>query len=279
MATAFTSPAAQDFYEWLDQAQREDSPWIYEDEPEQQRKPVRGRGGKPTGKFLPTGKEGVALMTKMHGTTTGEDDMRAKTPKGATPRASGLDLPTNNPQNEDLRRQQQASMDATLAPLDARAAELQHKWGIGRLQTLVPAEWAERFKSAAQKLEASILGYDLIAIRERADVMLRGWNKLDALATEASCEPWQHPDVWEVESPKGRVYAIARRKVDEMNAERLNGVRYITLAEVALILDAWDEDGQVTILRAQFPGAEIVKAGRRPDNTGLHPDDNPEAGF
>lgn len=254
MATAFTTDSMAEMFEWMDKVQREDSPWLYGEAPKDlPRQPVRGKGGKPTGEYLPTGREAIKQMELQMG--------RKMTPAGANPRGIGTELPSRTDHNEELRRQQQASADAILAPLDAVATAMERKWGVGRLQTLVDEEWSMKFQSAAGKLNLAIAATDLTAIREKAEVMRRGWVKLDELATAAGHQPWQRADVWEVQAPNGTVYAIARTDIDQRNAEQKDGVATYTLAEVAKILQAWDEDGQVSIIKAQFPDARIVKAG------------------
>jgi hypothetical protein len=254
MATAFTSDSMQEMIEWMDRVQREDAPWAYGEAPaELPRQPVRGKGGKPTGEYLPTGREAIKQMELQMG--------RAMTPKGANPKKAGTELPTRPDHNEELRRQQQASADAIMGPLDAVASAMERKWGVGRLQTLVSEEWALKFHSAATKLDLAMATLDLNQIRERAEIMRRGWLKLDEMATAAGHEPWAMADVWEVQAPNGTIYAIVRGDVDQRNAERKDGVATYTLAEVAKILQAWDEDGQVSILKAQFPDARVVQAG------------------
>lgn len=271
MAKAFMTPGMQEFIDWMDAVQREDSPWIYEDAPaDLPRAPVRGRGGKPTGEYLPTGKESLARLEKMMG--------RKATPAAANPNGAGFELPARSDRNEELRRQQQASAGAILAPLDAVASAMERKWGIGRLETLVPEEWALKFHSAADKLNTAIAGSDLNAIRERAEIMRRGWLKLDELATAAGAEPWSSADVWEVRAPGGQVYAIARTDHDQRNAQMKDGVACYTLAEVARILEAWDMDNQVSILKAQFPDARLVQAGVTRHAT-IAPEDDPSAGI
>lgn len=254
MATAYTSDSMQEMIEWMDRAQREDAPWAYGAAPKDlPRQPVRGKGGKPTGEYLPTGREAIKQMELQMG--------RKMTPTGANPKGKGIELPTRPDHNEELRRQQQASADAIMGPLDVLATSMERKWGVGRLQTLVNEEWAVKFHSAATKLNLAIATLDLMQIREKAEVMRRGWVKLDELATATGQEPWQMADVWEVQAPNGQIYAIVRSDIDQRNAERKDGVATYTLAEVAKILQAWDEDGQVSILKAQFPDARVVKAG------------------
>jgi hypothetical protein len=159
--------------------------------------------------------------------------------------------------------------------LDRVATDMERKWGIGRLETLVPEEWAYKFHSAADKLNLAIAGRDMNGIRERAEIMRRGWIKLDELATEAGHQPWVEPDVWEIRSPKGRVYAIARRELDESNRKTKSegDVRYLTMAEVARVLDAWDDDGWITELRTEM-GGRVMEVRPRT----IAKDDDPSVG-
>jgi len=271
MAKAFLTPGMQEFFDEMEAWQREDAPWLYKDAPaELPRTPVRGKGGKPTGKYLPSGKDSLRQLEIQMG--------RNSTPSGANPRAAGTELPARADRNEDLRRQQQESAQAILGPLDTVASSMERKWGIGRLETLVPEEWAAKFHSAAGKLNAAILAADMTAIRERAEIMRRGWVKLDELATAAGAQPWVSADVWEVRAPGGQVFAIARTDHDQRNAKMKDGVACYTLAEVARILEAWDQDNQVSILKAQFPDARLVQAGVTRHAT-MAPEDDPSAGI
>ena len=254
-----------DFHEWLTRCQDEDATFLQEAStiPPQ---PVRGKGGRPTGEFLPSPQEGIALIEALHG----EKKMpRAKVQPRATPPNDGKDM--------DLVRQKQRSAEAIMAPMDALAHEMEQKWGYGRLQTLVPPEWAMKWQSAFDKLNLAIASGNLVELRERCEIMMRGYKKLDELATEAGHPTHFNPKVWEAVGESGRVYAICQAPLDERNARLDKDVRVITLKEVIKIIEAWDADGLITELRAQFPGSEIVKAGRKPDT--IHPDDLPDAGI
>lgn len=270
MSKAFKTPGMQEFIDQMDAWQREDAPWLYEAAPaEMPRTPIRGKGGKPTGEYLPSGKDSLRQLEIQMG--------RKTTPAGANPLAAGTEVPTRPDRNESLRQVQQASVSAVLAPLDQVATAMERKWGVGRLQTLVPEEWALKFHSASDKLNAAIASSDMGQIKERAEVMRRGWTKLDELASGSGHEPWVAPDVWEVQAANGTIYAIVRGDVDRRNGACREGVAVYTLAEVAKILQAWDEDGQVSILKAQFPDATLVKAGFTRDR--IDPADDPSVGI
>jgi hypothetical protein len=233
----------------LERWEREDSPWVYEKTAKElPRMPVRGAGGKPTGEYLPSGKESMQQMEMMMG--------RKQTPAGANP--DGLRVPDRTDKNEAQRLVEQKSMDAILAPLKSVASAMERKWGVNRLQTLVDESWAMKFASAADKLNTAVASRSFNDVREKAEVMRRGWTKLDEIATAAGAQQFNGADVWELKTPKGRVIAIARTDVDQANAHAGDGVAVFTLAEVAQIIEAWDKDGSIGDMRAEFPDSRLV---------------------
>lgn len=231
--------------------ERIDSPWLFEAPKEVPRQPVFGKGGKPTGEFKLTGREALRQMEIQMG--------RPTTPPGANPKSAGLKLPEADG-SQQARERQRLAVNAILAPLNATAADMDRKWGIGRLKSLVPEDWALKFHTAADKLATAIAAVDMAAIREKAEVMRRGWIKLDELATAAGASPWQSPDVWEVRAPEGQVYAIARTDFDQWNSEKKDGVTMYTLEEVAIILQAWDREVGTSSIKQEFPDSRLTKA-------------------
>lgn len=239
-----------DFIKQLEEWERIDSPWLFEEIEKPGRQPVFGRGGKFTGKYKLTGEEALQQMEIQMG--------RAATPRAAT--AKSAKLPDRDDGNEAMLRRQQDAVKAVLGPLHETAASMERKWGIGRLQTLVSEEWALKFHTAADKLSKATAATDMAGIRERAEIMRRGWIKLDELATAAGAIPWQSPDVWEVRGASGNVYAIARTDFDQWNSEQRDGVTMYTLEEVAVILDAWEKETNTSPFKQEFPDSRLTKA-------------------
>ena len=242
--------AIQVFIAQVEEWERIDSPWLFEKPKPVPPQPVFGKGGKFTGKFKVTGEEAMKQMEIQMG--------RAATPKGAT--ATNAVLPDRKDGDEALRRRQQDAIHAVLAPLRSTAADMNRKWGTGRLQSLVPEEWALKFHTAAEKLEKAVAATDMAGIRERAEIMRRGWLKLDELATAAGASPWLSADVWEVRGASGNVYAIARRDFDQWSSEQRDGVTMYTLEEVAVILDAWEKETNTSPFKQEFPDSRLTKA-------------------
>ena len=80
-------------------------------------------------------------------------------------------------------------MYGAMRPVDAIAAELELRWGVGKLETLVTPETAARFESARAKLDVAIFNKDPELVIKRAGIMKRGW---EALADH--CETRHMPD-------------------------------------------------------------------------------------
>lgn len=236
--------------EKVEEWERIDSPWLFEEAKPVPPQPIFGKGGKPTGKFKASGQEALKQMEIQMG--------RAATPVGSNPR--GAKLPERDDRNEALRRTQQAAVAAILKPLNATAQEMERKWGVGRLQSLVSEEWSLKFHTAADKLSKAVEATDMVAIRERAEIMRRGWIKLDELASAAGALPWSSPDVWEVRGNGGQVYAIARTDFDQWSADQKDGVVMYTLDEIAVILEAWDAQLKASELKKAFPDSRLTKA-------------------
>lgn len=103
--------------------------------------------------------------------------------------------------------------------LDQIAAEMERKWGVGRLRLLVGEFLCAKFDAQTVKLDAAIRTNRETYIRAQAEGMKRAWAALDRTATEAGHAPLS-PQVWEcVLLSSGDVIAIVR--TDGRGASRL----------------------------------------------------------
>jgi hypothetical protein len=158
--------------------------------------------------------------------------------------------------------QRDRAIDAALAPLNRVADEIERKWGFDRLPSLVPEDMALRFQSAKEKLTEAIASNDLTRIKERAEVMRRGWEKLDETAAAAGHESWVQPDVWEGRRPDGKVFLIARDKTTAVLANRETAHGVWTVQEIGMLLQQFDPDGFTQAIKEEFQGelVSITKA-------------------
>lgn len=147
------------------------------------------------------------------------------------------------------------SVEADIAHHDHVAAEMERKWGVGRLPLLVDAEWRDRFVIQRRSLNDAIWKGDVANTRIQSAAMVRGWNKLDELATAAGHAPLD-PVVWETVTPDGEVVAIVRTNAEAAAVTRSGRAMQVwTLDEIGKVIGHYAETAGA--VKAHFPGAVV----------------------
>ena len=146
-----------------------------------------------------------------------------------------------------------------LLPLDRTASEMELKWGCDRLPSLVSPETASRFGSAKAKLDAAIQANDPQEVARRAAVMIRGWDKMDAEATERGSKALS-PDIWSHTTSDGFKVAVSRSNAEAIKSirtdKRLEGVAVYSLDEIGRILQA-ESHRLLDTAKKAFPEAVV----------------------
>lgn len=135
------------------------------------------------------------------------------------------------------------------------ADRMESKWGAGRLRLIVGPELREKFDRQRYLYNQAIWHGDLEDVRTQTARMAKAWNALDQAATNAG-QTIQLPEVWDITSPAGFVYAFVRNK-DDAKVYQRDGrtVVLMSLEEVAVILDAQRGLGEA---KEAFPGSEVI---------------------
>lgn len=156
-----------------------------------------------------------------------------------------------------------------LDPLDRVAAEMEAKWGPGRLPRLVSPELAQKFYSAKQKLDEAIRFHQRDEIAHKATVMIRGWQVLDAAATEAGHSP-NPSSVWSV-TKDGKVYRVCLDETDMLKVARESETpqNVVTVDELLTVWQAFNADTTAERVKLAFPGATVPRVKRPDPNDGL----------
>ena len=157
-----------------------------------------------------------------------------------------------------------AALHHAILPLDRVASEMEMKWGCERLPSLVLPETAARFGSAKAKLDAAIMANDPQEVARRTTVMIRGWSKMDAEATESGHNALS-PEIWCHTTQGGMKVAIARSGAEAGKASKMESfqnMRIYSLDEIGRILDH-DSLKLVNAAKDVFPGAEIKKIRKK----------------
>jgi hypothetical protein len=139
---------------------------------------------------------------------------------------------------------------------DATAAEMEAKWGCGRLRLLVDPELREKFDRQRYLFNQAIWHGDLQAVIREAQRMGKAWKALDRKAAEAGAQPLS-PEFWEVALKDGTVAVIARDKASAGHVVREGRkVAVYTLDEIGRLLDSIS---LVNVVKMTFPGATVEK--------------------
>ena len=140
------------------------------------------------------------------------------------------------------------------------ADKMDVKWGAGKLRLITDAPLREKFDRQRYLYNQAIFHGELEDVRQQSVRMIKAWNALDRAATDAG-QVVTVPEVWDIVSPAGFVYAFVRNK-DDAKAYRTHGrpVVLMSLEEVAICLDAQSLLGSAKLA---FPDAVVVEATKR----------------
>jgi len=162
--------------------------------------------------------------------------------------------PVTNPNGWDASHGTYIAGRAHLDGVDALAAEMEAKWGCGRLRLLVSPELREKFDRQRYLLNAAITHGDLEAVRRESARMTFAWRRLDLVATETGNKPLD-PEVWELTLDDGSVAAIVK---DNAAAHKVAAsgrkVAVYTLAEIGHLFGMTT---MVSVAKMAWPGATV----------------------
>lgn len=96
--------------------------------------------------------------------------------------------------------------------VDIVAHQMEIKWGVGVLPQLVEQEIRDKFNRVVSKFNQAIETNDYDTIKTHGDNLIRGWKKLDELATQAGYD--KNPTAFEVVDANGVTYYIVNSNLD-----------------------------------------------------------------
>lgn len=146
------------------------------------------------------------------------------------------------------------AIDAVSSAVDAKGRAMDEKWGIGRLITLVPVEWADRFHTQSRKFSLALQDWNYPEALKHGQAMERAYAKLDELATASGAEHGK-PEQWEFETPDGLVILV--KDIQRTNQVDRQGrqAQVWSLDEIASVIRAHPE---IVKAKTVFSGAEVV---------------------
>lgn len=175
--------------------------------------------------------------------------MATKTGKREPARAMSLD--------EMLRAD---AVAAALVPLDRVAADVERRWGPGRVEALVSPETAARFGSARRRLDEAVASGVVEDVAKRAAVLMRGWQALDAEATALGATPLPAGVVGATVDGVRYVVVAHDRDAAAPGLAR-DGETVVSLPELLRVWrDRWSRAAvSADAAKAVFPGAVVAR--------------------
>ena len=159
-----------------------------------------------------------------------------------------------------LQGWQYDQIHGALRPLDAVAADIELRWGVGRLEACVNPETAAKFEAARAKLNVALHDQDVDLVIQRAGVMQRGWAALEkeAISLGHKSAP---PELWYATAPaedaKDEMQIVIAKDNSAATLAQTDLPVY-TVTEIARIVRLWRSQTDANRVKAVFSGAEIV---------------------
>lgn len=138
--------------------------------------------------------------------------------------------------------------------LDAKACEVESRWGVGRIERLVSFDMAQKWSRQMEKLTVAISKNDVFTLTEIVSGTIRGYEAMEADAIAQGHKPMHETVGMSVMLPSGKELLIVRSRVDAENAKRKDCVVW-TLDEVANIIE--NKFTLVNQIKAALPEAEL----------------------
>ena len=140
--------------------------------------------------------------------------------------------------------------------VDTIAAEMERRWGCGRLRLLVSPELRERFDKQRYKFNSAIQNGELEDVIRESARMVNAWKALQSAAEGSGSVPLD-PKVWEVTLEDGTVVALAQTSA-EAHAVPTQGRKLVvyTLEEVGMILAHYRD---AVAMKLAYPGSEVTR--------------------
>lgn len=152
---------------------------------------------------------------------------------------------------------------AYLDEADKWAADMETKWGCGRLRLLVTPELREKFDRQRYLLNRAVWHGQLEDVRRESERMVNAWRALDAAAVAAGSEKL-NPAIMEVVLDSGVVAAIVPDLHHAQFVKREDRrMDVYTLDEIGRLLSTFPTLAKI---KESFPGAEVIRCKRSIDD-------------
>mgnify|MGYP003350008410 CR=1 FL=1 len=155
-----------------------------------------------------------------------------------------------------------SGVEEALKPLDKLAAEMEQRWGVGRLPRLVSAETAAKFGMAMDKLKREMLLNHAEGVAQRVPIMMRGWQALEKEALANGHKP--NPEGVIGYKHEKQAWTIVVQDAD-LHAASLYAPEpeyVVTISELLICYEQAHKAARKA--KKAFPGSRVVRVAQKP---------------
>lgn len=161
------------------------------------------------------------------------------------------------PPRASMSEQESRAWQAATAVLDRVAADVERRWGVGRLETLVSPATAAKFAAAKQQCDEAITAGDVFGAAAKAASVVRGYAALEAEARAAGHTEAATGVVW-CFGTDTRAYAVCLHTADlGAVAAKYPDHQAVSLPELIRLLEATEAGRLVAAIKDRWPGTGI----------------------
>ncbi len=156
-----------------------------------------------------------------------------------------------------ITRHDYEAIQSVVDGVDETARQQEAKWGVGRLELVVPDELREKFRKQLHRFNEAVAAHDVERVRRSGASMRRAWEALARAAEQSGAEVLD-PEYWEMALSDGRIIALCRTKHDAYERHRQD--RYVevwTTQEITRLIESFPE---IALAKSTFPGAVVESA-------------------
>lgn len=149
-------------------------------------------------------------------------------------------------------------VQSAIIELDKLVSDMEARWGIDRLPSLIDEQLRERFELQLDRLNKSIEMDVGVEVKREAEAMARAYQHIEKVAI-ANGQKELTGEFWQAPMPDGKVLAITQSFDEQYKvSKQYPDMIVYSIQEIANVLANWEDHKTIVMAKHLFQGAEVV---------------------
>ena len=149
-------------------------------------------------------------------------------------------------------------VQSAIIELDKLVSDMEARWGIDRLPSLIDEQLRERFELQLDRLNKSIEMDVGVEVKREAEAMARAYQHIEKVAI-ANGQKELTGEFWQAPMPDGKVLAITQNFDEQYKvSKQYPDMIVYSVEEIANVLAGWEDHKTIVMAKHLFQGAEVV---------------------